>query len=369
MKQFLYKIYEPDGTFIRTLPIKIPVSPTTSDELVLNTPTITRSINGGGGELIINLDTKFDDFDEGVSIKNGNLLKLYVVSDDQPKGKILFNGIIQSYRPYLRSSSEGVNIIVLSKVTELQQDFYRSAGSRTFTKSSIKASDLFKDIIDEFQSVYTNSDIAYTVGSVEDSGVVITYSFDNDTSFEAIEASRNVAPAGWWWRIEPDGTATFKSKPASATYTLVSGVYSDIAEVELDKSMEDIKNNLLLKWSGGTTQFQDATSRTNYGTRSILIDKSAEITTTGTRDYWGNAYISENKDYKNRVYSPIIINNSFEYIEDILPGDTIKVLGFKKGQSPFVDNMQIVKTVYNGTIMKLTLSKDNLNFAEQIRLA
>ena len=366
-KKFVYKIYDPSGTFIRTLPVRLPVQPSVDDELVLNAPKLTRMINGGVGELEVNLDTKFDDFDEGNSIDNGNILKLYLVNEQNPKGKILFNGVIQSYRPYLTSTIQGIKIIALSRVTELQQDFYSSGGNRIFQKSSIKASDLFKDIIDNFRTVYTNTDINYTGSSVEDSGVNITYDFDYDKHIDAIDAALDVAPSGWWWRIDPDGTAIFKSKPSTSTHRIIAGQGAYLDQVELDKSMEAIINNLYLKWSGGTQQYQDATSQSNYGVRSKFIDKSSEITDTGTRDEFGNSFISDNKDIKYRVAGPVVVNNSFEDIEDILPGDTVNILGFKVGSSPFVTNIQVVKTVYDGTTVQLTLEDDFLNFANQIK--
>lgn len=365
-KKFVYKIYNSSGTFIRALPVRLPVQPTVDDELVLNTPKLIRKINGGGSELVVNLDTKFDDFDEGISIDHGNILKLYLIDDNNPTGKILFNGVIESYRPYLTSKTQGVKIIALSRATELQQDFYTSSGNRIFQKAAIKASDLFKNIIDNFRTVYTNTNINYTGSSVEDSGVNITYDFDYDKHIEAIDAALDIAPSGWWWRIEPDGTATFKSKPSSSTHRIIAGKDANLNRVELDKTMEPIINNLFLKWSDATAQFQDATSQTAYGVRSVFIDKSSKITNTATRDEFGDSYIADNKDIKYRVKTPIIINDSFEYIEDIFPGDTINVLGFAVGGNPFIANMQVIKTVYNGTTIELIIGQDSLNFPTQI---
>ena len=368
MKKYLYKILSQNGTFLKSFKVGLPRDENINAELVLNKVNVVSEMNGGQGRLMLNTNLPFDDFGEGVAIENNFKIELYLVDNDaNSKGKLLFSGVILSYQPYLTPTKQGVNIEAVSDITELNQEFYdNGAGAFVFTKSAIKASDLFKNVIDRFRTVYTNSNINYSGSSVEDSLVNTKYDFDYDYYREAIETSRDIAPSGWWWSIDQDGLATLKSKPATATHRFILG--KNINIVRLKKTMQSVYNRLYLEWeNAGTPEveaFNDATSQSAYGIRAKFLS-DLNITDTATRDERGDSFIAENKDVKNEV-NKFIVNNEYEFIENIKPGDTCSVFGTKKGQNPFSTNMQILKTIYNGTTVELILEKDSLNFAKAI---
>lgn len=361
-KEFIYKIYDNTGTFIKNIPIGVPVFPSSDDVLVLSSPKITSEINGGQGELRIDLNARFDDFDEGVSIKLNNIIKLYQIDDLNPKGVLLYAGIIQNYEPFLKLDSEGVTIIATSIVSSLSKAFYKSGGVINFSKTTLKASELFEEIIDHFRTIYTNSDIDYSVASVDATAVDIAYDFEAKTWREAIDISLELSETGYWYFINCDGTAYFKEKPATATHKFTVGKHIDA--LTLNKSMEPINNQLHLTWSGGTSIFTDATSVTNYDLSEEEITDT-NITTAAARDERGNSYIADNKNPLYRVKT-LTINDSFPSLEAIRPGDTCSIFSLKKGGSPIIDNIQIVKVSYDGQVANLVLEKDFLNFAKQI---
>jgi len=360
--KFIYKIYTNSGTYIKSLSIRLPVQPSVTDTLVLNTPRIISEINGGQGEMRIDLDDSFDDFDEGNSIALNNIIKLYEVDNDtNSKGKLLFTGIIQAPEPFLNGNKEGVTIIAISRIAELSKAHYKSSGNITFTKSGLTASELFEDILDHFNTVYTSTDINYTGGSVDATAIDINYDFDYIYWREAIDIALASAPDGYYYYIDPDGTAYFKDKPSTSTHTFITKRH--IENLILNKSMEPIVNQLFLTWASGTTTFSDATSIAKYGLCEKHISDT-NINDTNTRDERGNSYISKHKDPLYRVKT-LIINNSYD-ISSLKPGDTIKILGLKKGSSPLIDNLQIVRVEYNGTTASLILEDDFLNFAKTI---
>ncbi|KKK95961.1 hypothetical protein LCGC14_2667580 [marine sediment metagenome] len=113
-RRLTYKVYQEDGTFIETL-----------DDVVSDL-TIKRQINGGDSEFVFELDRKMDDFDESNSVEFNNRVKVYLKDSYNAGGtKLVANGYIVSYRPFLQGKKEGVEVTCLSAVSKLSNDFYR----------------------------------------------------------------------------------------------------------------------------------------------------------------------------------------------------------------------------------------------------
>ena len=114
-RRLTYKVYQEDGTFIETL-----------DDVVSDL-TIKRQINGGDSEFVFELDRKMDDFDESNSVEFNNRVKVYLKDSYNTGGtKLVANGYIVSYRPFLQGKKEGVEVTCLSAVSKLSNDFYRT---------------------------------------------------------------------------------------------------------------------------------------------------------------------------------------------------------------------------------------------------
>lgn len=210
------------------------------------------------------------------------------------------------------------------------------------------------------------STMSLSLDSIENTGVNITIDFNKTRCRQAIDTVRNLAGGNYFWRLDPDGTLLYRSKPDTPTH--IFDLHNHIDYFELDDSVEPVRNKLYLTWDNGgneqTDSFSNSSSISSYETREAEITET-DITDTTTRDERGNGFIAENKDPKKRVRQ-LIINDEYD-IESIHPGDTCTIEGFKDGKSPVGENMQIVKVSYDTNRASLVLEEDFLNFAKQVK--
>lgn len=351
MKKFIYKFYQNDGTYISTLPVRLPVVPDRSQVLPMGTPRIVNEINSGSGQITIDTNQAFDDFDSSIIACN-NVIKLYVFDDVNHTTPILmYTGIISKVIPFYSEGKEGVKINCLGRSSELNTDYYTSGGSYEFNKAG-KASAIFQDIITNFRNVYTNTDINYTGGSVEDSLVTLDIDFSKKKWKGAIDDILKLAPTGWWWSIEADGTANFKSKPSTATHTF--NIQREVQEIQTPIDMEVVINKVILESSAPATPHtvSDTTSITANGTRTAYITDT-NIKDNASAEARVNAELANKKD---RKYTATVTINSLYDIESIKVGDTCKFVNYKTtGGLSLGTNMQIVRVEYDGMTAKLTL--------------
>lgn len=364
-KQYEFVITQADGTFVTRLPARPPLVPPSDRKTVRNfRPRIVSEINQGQGQLNIDLDALFDDFGEGSDISHGYLLKLYLYDENHPAptGILIYSGIITTYEPRIEGNIETLKLMPIGIVSELNNSYFKVGGNRTFNINK-KASEIFQDIITHFKTVYTDSDIAYTGGSVEDSGTVLDIDFANVKWLDAIKTAQKSAPTGWWWRVDPDGTAHFKSKPSTATHTFE--MQRHVERIVVNKTIDSVKNDIILESSAPSTPHtaSDATSISSYGTRTLIISDSniQDDTTAAARVA---KELADRKDPKRRV--AVTINEQYD-LESIKPGDTCKIIGEKIGSSLLNSNMQIVRVDYSQDMVTITLEEDQHSIIDQLQ--
>src|SRR5262245_40140998 len=107
-KSFVVKIYDQDGTTaLKTLTSDRPDDQTLP--YLKNTPGFTSRINGGQGELVLDLAYPFDNFSEGTTVDYMNIVKLYaVVLDDSTSpatqtSTLIYTGFVSRFEPYIES--------------------------------------------------------------------------------------------------------------------------------------------------------------------------------------------------------------------------------------------------------------------------
>src|SRR5947209_7874575 len=132
-KKFLAKVYDQDGTTLR----KTFVYERTADgsSHLKAGPSFHTRINGGQGELVLDVKAPFDDFDEGVSVKLMNIVRLYaVVTDDATKAQtstLVYTGYVSRYEPYVEQGGEGVRVTCLGLASLLTKSYFKTGGSMT----------------------------------------------------------------------------------------------------------------------------------------------------------------------------------------------------------------------------------------------
>ncbi len=351
MNQYLYKIYDSTGaTFIRAI----------NAEDIFSEPKFNHPLNAGQGQMKIKIKADFDDFDEGVSIDYGNIVRVYQIDDDNPTGQLIYTGHISKYTPFVDGRQQGVELALLGLGTLLQRAFYKNGAAFQVSHSADDVAQVFKDVIDHFNTVYSGSLVAYDASSIDTTGNTFTYEFDRAKHREALIKAFEFAPVDWFWRIDADGKIYLEEKAASATHAFTIG--KDVVSIKAPKTAENLVNGYLLKTgiTGSEEQyFENSASKTNYGVREAT-EEDTEIADTTTANAKGNAFIAENKDPK--IAPTIEVNSNYD-IFSIKPGHTCRVQNLDKDGNPLGENMLIVKVSYTPEKAKLTLAAHDEDFS------
>lgn len=228
-----------------------------------------------------------------------------------------------------------------------------SSGSTTGTYTSQDPSiGMLKPIIDDYKA--RGGRINYATGSVDATGLSLTYTFNTNTIYEALKAILSIAPNGFYYYVDV-GTDVlyFKQTSAAADITLVKGKH--LNDFTIAASIENVKNQVL--FSGGATggvnlykQYQSQKSMSLYGTR---LDRKSDnrVTVSATADAIGNTAISSGKDE--------VFMTTLTIVDKTMDTTLLKVgklIGFA-GFGSFADSilMQIVRVEYSPESVTLGL--------------
>lgn len=358
-KQYIAKIYAPDGTTLRRA--FTTERPTDNLPHLKNDPNFSSRINGGFGECVLDLKLPFDDFDEGTTIDFMNVVKIYAITPTRPKGIQIYGGFISKYEPYI-DKEEGVRVTALGFVSLTSFSFYKNGTNFSVVHTENDPEAIGRAIIDHVNTVYTDSLLSYSDDTTDTVGTDVTFTFEDQKWFDALKKVGELAGAGWWWKIDEQGKYWLKQKPSEATHTFTLG--DDVVSLAAPKNSEKVVNDVQVRRSGDTaTDYSDTDSITAFGTRSkILTDSSIGDETTA--DQRGQKEVADNKDEK--IQATIVVGAPYE-IETIKVGDTCKVRGFRKANTFFSSNMLIVGVNYLGDTVRLELEEHGGNFALELR--
>ena len=349
MKQFNIKFYDSSATFLKNLTPQIPES-----EIVF-----TQQINGGQGELIIDLAIPFDDIPSYVALFN--FVRVYAVSTDYPTGTLIYTGWVSQVAPFVDGHRRGVRIILLGLVSLLALSLYKDGANFDVVKAGVDPKAIVDDIVATFQATYPpavfewiGTDAVTGIragGNVDTLGTNVSYTFQKRSWKNAVDDTLALTDPGWFWFIDKGGDVFFKEKPATADHTFVIG--RGIQSLEIPKNIEEVVNDVTVAYNGGTQNATDATSIAAYGKREKYIDRTTDTSDSTTALQIATKEVEDNKDEK--IEATIILNNQYD-IESVRPGQTCKIMNYKKGAELFSENMLIVSTRYkNGDSLEINL--------------
>lgn len=351
-KAFLVKFYGSDGSFKRTIP----------NELIKNgPPSFSSRIGGGLGELVLDLNLPWDDFDEGYSIAFLNIVDVYAVDADNPRGRRIYRGFISRYAPYLDSTGNGVRVTCLGLYSLLTRLHYKNGSSFSVTHSAQDPETILRAIADYFETVYPGL-LSYSNASTDAVGTNVSYVFTDLKCADAMKKATELAGPGFWSFVDADGILNFRAKPVAASHTFVIG--RDIDSLVATKDGEKVINDVTVRRSGNTeTNYADATSITTYGRRTQLVSDST-ITDVTTADQRGAKLLSDSKDAK--ISARITLNTNYD-LEAVRVGECVRIANFDKDNDFFGSNvMQIVGTTYRGSSLDIELEQVNSDLGSEL---
>jgi len=122
-------------------------------------------MNGGQGELVLDLFTSFDSFSEGTLVAFMNIVTLdAVVIDDVAKTQTvtrLYKGFCSRYEPYIEGGSEGVRVTFLGLVSLASYGLYGSTPTYAVTHTTVDPEAIGKLIIDNLNANFSGSLFSY----------------------------------------------------------------------------------------------------------------------------------------------------------------------------------------------------------------
>ena len=367
-----YKLYQPDGTYIKTL----------DGENILSEFQVNKSINGGVGNLKVVLNKPIDDYDEYDSVKNpngsikyGNRLKVFL-NDADNTDKQIFYGYLVSIGPQYANGKESVELNFYGAVSKLSNDYYNTSGSPPYeptepagfyvTDTAVPASTIIKNIVDNFILQTTNPMVSYIGGSIVDCGNSVTYTFDRMKHLDSLRKIVEYLPATWYWFIDGAGVIYVRDSSSATEHTLTIG--KNIYSIKAHKSMQSIVNYFIL-WNGRSTadaayvyrDKKDATSQSDYD-RTTLFQQDSEVLTDAVADVRKDRVIAYRKDPKQGL--TIEVNDAYD-IASIEPGHRVNIRNIKDDtQTTFADGLVIKRISYTADSALLELAQIGENFTK-----
>jgi hypothetical protein len=198
--------------------------------------------------------------------------------------------------------------------------------------------------------------ITYNAGSVQATGLSLTYTFTTNTIYEAIKAMLTLAPDGFYYYVDL-ATDILYFKQASTSADVLLTKDANISSLHVVATIENVKNNVYFSGgipSGSTTNlyksYQDSGSISLYGQK---LDRRSDnrVTLSATADAIGTSAIAEEKDEQYQTVVKVL-----DLTMDISQLHVGQVVGFRN-YGTFVDQLleQIVRIDYTPEEATLTL--------------
>jgi hypothetical protein len=199
-------------------------------------------------------------------------------------------------------------------------------------------------------------------GGYSNTGQLATYTFKMNNTLSALQAILALAPANWYWYVDPaDGSLHFSIANTVADFTVIKGRHID--EIDIEATKENIKN--IAYFTGG----DDGT-----GTNTSILTK---VTTAQGSNRLGLALLSDNRVTSTTggtvtaklISQNYLNNNSSEtYITNLIIQDQTMDINLIKlgmmcgfaGFGNFVDNLLLQVVGITRTPDQVTLQLGSL---------
>jgi hypothetical protein len=349
-KRYYYKVYDINQQYV-----------TTWSTDVITDPQYKQIINGGAGQLIIDLARPYDNFGEGTDVSLQNRVECWVADADNTVNNAnpttlwdiaqwdvdpwdslvtsfvkIYTGYISDYSPLIKGENVYVEITLLGYVTELSTRVLKDgSGNTTVTYSSQDPGVILKDIIDKYRAD-GGVNINYIGTSVQYTGTPVSYTFQENTIKECLDKIVQMCPNGWFWYLDSNNVIYLKQASITADHVLTIG--KDISYSETHKRTENLANVVYVLGGGTPNLFNKYTrnsSVTTYGKFEYKIQEGT-VTDNTTADVIAKNYLDRNQSPETRTELYVVDNNGEngylgQNIEAFNIGDTLQIKNLSYG--------------------------------------
>ena len=233
---------------------------------------------------------------------------------------------------------------------------YFSGGGTTATYTSDDPTDIFKDVIDNYNN---QGGIVTYSSSTDNTGDSVSYTFLLNTTLEAVKKCLDLAPSDWYWYANPaTDIIYFKQTLTTATHELT--IDKHIKELDLQVTTDNIRN--VVYFSGGDdgaglnilVVVTNPTSITATGKQLLerISDSNVHDTTTATAI--ATNFLDRNS---TSVYqAPVTVIDTTYDLTLFNPGDTVS---FQNSKHTFINALilQVASKQITPNYVVLTLGE------------
>lgn len=201
-------------------------------------------------------------------------------------------------------------------------------GTTEITFNSKDPGQILRDVIEKYRQ--QGGVLDYDDATVELTGTTVSYTFNANTTLEAINKCLELAPSGWYWYVDvATNLVHFHAQPVTPDHTFA--LEKHLLDAKFEKRIEDMVNTVYFTGGGDPPlykKFVNQNSIKKYGIKaSKYIDQ--RVTNATTAETIANSIIEKRSEPELRVTLDLIDNNGEQYIgynlESIKVGDVVSV--------------------------------------------
>lgn len=344
MKQYVYKVYSTDRTNWDEAFFDVDLWDNKEERLVgvwskevISEPRFRSVINGGSSQMNVKLARNFTSYGEGKDIVHGYKVDVWCYDVDEPNGIKIFSGFIAEYAPVYNQGEQYLEVVLFPYDVQLGTKILEDSNGYTARQYlSEDPSDILRDVINQYRD-NKGGRLVYSDSTVDSTGTVVSYTFNAVTIKEALDKIIQLAPEGWYYRIDPDGYIHFHQRNELTGADHRVSVGEHITRIRPSQDITKLANAVY--FVGGTpagssqiyVKKQDNSSISLYGEwEHKQVDLRVTVDDTAER-VAGN--ILEDRSHPALVFDVDIVDNNDPGglggydIESIRPGDTIQIKG------------------------------------------
>lgn len=297
--------------------------------LIYEFSDFSSTINSGLSDATLVLPRKFDNYGKGKEVDYNNIFEVYCFDKEKPEGLKIYEGYQISDKASV-SGEEKITISLAGNITKLTRDYVQNSNNQfKFTYSSADISTQIKKVIDQFRAKNPLIDINYTINSIENTGVSLTFNVSTTQYLDAINGLAKLTGGGWYYYLDADNVFNFKQISTSAKHFFT--FEKDIAAIDINRSIADTYNEILFASDSNGYSASDTASQIEYG-RLVTTKSDNRYSNTATINTFNSEFIEANKDPFVSLTLEIIDSNYNQLgydIESIQVGDTFSLRNYE----------------------------------------